>query len=286
MLQSTVVVLESGRARALGRGLAVAVILVGSIVVSDPARAAATPSTFARTDCAFLGNNHVVADLDSVEVTLADGRKFTTADIRRDPKTDLALVKLDVKDALPFLEFGDSDAMEVGDRVLAVGAPFGLIGSVTSGIRTPGDDGSSTEGDQETANQEVIIQRKPAKGVPTVSMKRHLLLLGLYCSFLGCVAHSEDNWKEIAKAHQEAQKTGICEVHKIQMVKKAVPIHWGEAIPPSPGEPSYQYRMQHFPNYIEVIEGGCVKIPGKNSQSTFICSKCKEEAMSWKKGKK
>lgn len=80
-----------------------------------------------------LTNNHVVTDLDAVEVTLADGRTFTSADIRRDPKTDLALVKLDAKD-LPFLEFGDSDAMEVGDRVLAVGSPFGLIGSVTSGI--------------------------------------------------------------------------------------------------------------------------------------------------------
>ena len=80
-----------------------------------------------------LTNNHVVSDLDAVEVTLADGRKLASADIRRDPKTDLALVKLDAKD-LPFLEFGDSDAMEVGDRVLAVGAPFGLTGSVTSGI--------------------------------------------------------------------------------------------------------------------------------------------------------
>jgi serine protease Do len=82
----------------------------------------------------ILTNNHVVADLDAVEVTLTDGRKFTTTDIRRDPKSDVALVKLDVKEALPFLEFGDSDAMEVGDRVLAVGAPFGLTGSVTSGI--------------------------------------------------------------------------------------------------------------------------------------------------------
>jgi serine protease Do len=79
-------------------------------------------------------NNHVVRDITVVEVTLQDGRKFTSKDIRRDPKADLAVVKLDTKEALPFLEFGDSDAMEVGDRVLAVGAPFGLTGSVTSGI--------------------------------------------------------------------------------------------------------------------------------------------------------
>jgi serine protease Do len=79
-------------------------------------------------------NNHVVRETTVVEVTLHDGRKFTSKDIRRDPKADLAVIKLDTKDALPFLEFGDSDAMEVGDRVLAVGAPFGLTGSVTSGI--------------------------------------------------------------------------------------------------------------------------------------------------------
>ncbi|MBY0456914.1 MAG: S1C family serine protease, partial [Gemmataceae bacterium] len=58
----------------------------------------------------ILTNNHVVADLEQVEVTLHDGRKFLTADIRRDPKTDLAVVKADAKD-LPFLEFGDSDQM-------------------------------------------------------------------------------------------------------------------------------------------------------------------------------
>jgi serine protease Do len=79
-------------------------------------------------------NNHVVRDTTIVEVSLQDGRKFTSKDIRRDPKADLAIIKLETKEPLPFLEFGDSSAMEVGDRVLAVGAPFGLIGSVTSGI--------------------------------------------------------------------------------------------------------------------------------------------------------
>ncbi len=81
-----------------------------------------------------LTNNHVVEDVDSVEVTLTDGRKFTTKDIRRDPKTDLAVIKFDAGGPVPFVEFGDSDAGEVGDRVLAVGAPFGLTGSVTHGI--------------------------------------------------------------------------------------------------------------------------------------------------------
>jgi serine protease Do len=81
-----------------------------------------------------LTNNHVVAQSSEVEVTLQDGRKFTTKDIRRDPKTDIAVLLLGSKEPLPFLEFGDSDAMEVGDRVLALGAPFGLTGSVTQGI--------------------------------------------------------------------------------------------------------------------------------------------------------
>jgi serine protease Do len=82
-----------------------------------------------------LTNNHVVVDLDAVEVTLSDGRKFEATDIRREPKSDVALIKLaGVKEPLPVLDFGDSDAMEVGDRVLAVGAPFGLLSSVTSGI--------------------------------------------------------------------------------------------------------------------------------------------------------
>jgi serine protease Do len=81
-----------------------------------------------------LTNNHVVAESPEVEVTLQDGRKFATKDIRRDPKTDIAVILLASKEPLPFLEFGDSDAMEVGDRVLALGAPFGLTGSVTQGI--------------------------------------------------------------------------------------------------------------------------------------------------------
>ncbi len=81
-----------------------------------------------------LTNCHVVAETASVVVTLHDGRKFTSRDIRRDPKTDLAVIRLTVNELLPFIEFGDSDTMEVGDRVLAFGAPFGLIGSVTQGI--------------------------------------------------------------------------------------------------------------------------------------------------------
>ncbi len=80
-------------------------------------------------------NFHVVEGADSAVVLLQDGRKFTSKNIRTDRRTDLADPSLDVKDArFPVLELGDSDAMEIGDRVLAVGAPFGLTGTVTHGI--------------------------------------------------------------------------------------------------------------------------------------------------------
>jgi serine protease Do len=82
----------------------------------------------------ILTNYHVVGGADVVEVQLKDGRKFTSKDIKGDRKTDLAIVRINAADPLPALELGDSDAMEIGDRVLAVGAPFGLTGSVTSGI--------------------------------------------------------------------------------------------------------------------------------------------------------
>ncbi len=82
----------------------------------------------------ILTNFHVVEGASQVVVHLSDGRKFTSKDVKSDPKTDLAIVRIEAPAALPFLELGDSDAMDIGDRVLAVGAPFGLTGTVTHGI--------------------------------------------------------------------------------------------------------------------------------------------------------
>jgi serine protease Do len=79
-------------------------------------------------------NAHVVNGADQVTVQLQDGRRFTSRDIKRDPKSDLAIVRIQVKEPLPALKWADSTDVEVGDRVLAVGAPLGLRGSVTSGI--------------------------------------------------------------------------------------------------------------------------------------------------------
>lgn len=87
-------------------------------------------------DGTIVTNNHVVRGADSVEVRLHDGRTFETTNIVRDPKTDLAVVRLKKEDAsnLPVAELGDSNQTEIGDWVLAMGSPFGLNGSVTAGI--------------------------------------------------------------------------------------------------------------------------------------------------------
>jgi serine protease Do len=82
----------------------------------------------------IVTNHHVVEGADEVLIELRDGRKFTSKEIKSDPKTDLAIIRVETKEPLPYLTFGDSSKMEIGDRVLAVGAPFGLTGTVTQGI--------------------------------------------------------------------------------------------------------------------------------------------------------
>ena len=79
-------------------------------------------------------SHHVVRGADSVIVTLQDGRRLEARVAGADPKTDLALLEVDAGEALPVVEFGDSDRTRVGDWVVAVGNPFGLGGTVTAGI--------------------------------------------------------------------------------------------------------------------------------------------------------
>ncbi|HOX58578.1 MAG TPA: DegQ family serine endoprotease [Candidatus Paceibacterota bacterium] len=81
----------------------------------------------------ILTNNHVVDNADEVKVTLHDGREFTAKVVGRDPKSDVAVIKIDAKD-LPFVSMTDSDKVEVGDIVLAIGNPFGVGQTVTTGI--------------------------------------------------------------------------------------------------------------------------------------------------------
>jgi len=81
----------------------------------------------------ILTNNHVIATADSIEVALSDGRKMTATVVGTDPDTDLALIKVDAND-LPAITFASSDALNVGDVVLAIGNPFGVGQTVTQGI--------------------------------------------------------------------------------------------------------------------------------------------------------
>lgn len=86
------------------------------------------------SDGYILTNNHVVGHADEIHVTLLDKREFTAKVIGKDPKTDLALIKIDTNQPLSAATLGDSNQTEVGDWVMAIGSPFGFNLTVTSGI--------------------------------------------------------------------------------------------------------------------------------------------------------
>ena len=79
-------------------------------------------------------NNHVIAEADEITVTLHDDTTHVARLIGRDPKTDLALLKIETDKDLPFVNWGNSKSARVGDWVVAIGNPFGLGGTVTAGI--------------------------------------------------------------------------------------------------------------------------------------------------------
>ncbi len=82
----------------------------------------------------IVTNHHVVADATTVKVKMADGRTFEAEVIGSDPATDIALLSIKADVDLPYVSFGTSEEMRVGDGVVAVGNPFGLSSTVTSGI--------------------------------------------------------------------------------------------------------------------------------------------------------
>lgn len=86
------------------------------------------------SDGYILTNNHVVNGADEVMVKLSDGREVKGEIKGVDDKVDLALIKINEKDQLPFAELGDSDTLDVGEWVMAIGNPFGLSHTVTAGI--------------------------------------------------------------------------------------------------------------------------------------------------------
>lgn len=98
-----------------------------------PPQQGAGSGVIVSSDGYILTNNHVVQNAAEIEVRLADRREVKATVVGTDPDTDLAVIKIDLAD-LPALTFADSDQVEVGDTVLAVGNPFGLGQTVTSGI--------------------------------------------------------------------------------------------------------------------------------------------------------
>ncbi len=82
----------------------------------------------------IVTNNHVVDQADEISVRLTDGEEYDAVVVGRDPLSDIALLKIEAEDDLPYVEFGDSDAIRVGEWVMTIGNPFGLGGTVTAGI--------------------------------------------------------------------------------------------------------------------------------------------------------
>jgi serine protease Do len=82
----------------------------------------------------IVTNNHVIEDADKIKVKLKNGKEFDAEIVGRDPNTDIALIKIKSKNNLPVVKLGDSDALKVGQWVVAIGSPFGLEHTVTAGI--------------------------------------------------------------------------------------------------------------------------------------------------------
>ncbi len=102
---------------------------------APPRRATAQGSGFVIDPAGYIvTNNHVAGEATDISVTFADGRQARARLVGRDDKTDLALLKVEGDRPLPAVAWGASDAVQVGDWILAVGNPFGLGGTVTAGI--------------------------------------------------------------------------------------------------------------------------------------------------------
>lgn len=105
----------------------------GQLQVQQPPQEGMGSGVIVSADGYVLTNNHVVNGADVIKISLNDGRELTAKLVGADPQADLAVVKVDAKD-LPAITFADSDRAEVGDRVLAIGNPFGIGQTVTSGM--------------------------------------------------------------------------------------------------------------------------------------------------------
>src|SRR5258706_85044 len=101
--------------------------------IQQPPQSGLGSGVIISSDGYIATNNHVVQGADELIVSLDDGRELKAKVVGRDPQTDIAVIKVDAKD-LPAITFADSNKIEVGDRVLAIGNPFGIGETVTTGI--------------------------------------------------------------------------------------------------------------------------------------------------------
>jgi len=107
--------------------------MFGQRVVPQGPQMASGSGVIISPDGFIVTNNHVVEKADKIEVVTNDHKHYTAKVIGTDPNTDLALIKVSASD-LPIVKFGNSDAVKVGEWVLAVGNPFRLTSTVTAGI--------------------------------------------------------------------------------------------------------------------------------------------------------
>ena len=129
-----------------------------------------------------LSNHHVVARADSVMVTLKDNRQFEAEILGSDPGTDIALLRIEA-DGLDALAPGDSDALEVGDFVIAIGNPFGLGQTVTSGIVSAlGRSGINVEGYEDFIQTDASINPGNSGGA---LVNLHGELVGINTAIIG-----------------------------------------------------------------------------------------------------
>lgn len=123
----------------------------------------------------ILTNDHVVPDAPRIVVILADGRQRNVKEVRRDPRSDLALLLIDPEGlGLAQVEWGDSDALDLADWVLAIGQPFGLPGTVSAGIVSAARRGFGPLGYDDLIQTSAAIN-PGSSGGPLVDLDGHLV---------------------------------------------------------------------------------------------------------------
>lgn len=131
-------------------------VLPSVVSISTTSRAGSGTGSgfFIRSDGFILTNNHVISDAATangrITVKLNNGKRFSARVVGRNASYDLAVLKINVNSA-PALQFGDSDAIQVGDNVIAIGSPLGLSGTVTAGIISAKNRAVTTGGEDETS---------------------------------------------------------------------------------------------------------------------------------------